>query len=68
MQHLTLEKSPQMQQDIDVLKSFFGTVSEGAAVRSAIIFAQLLARCAKNKTIIVRDLNKGGHARIIIST
>jgi hypothetical protein len=64
MAQFTMENDPKTQADIDTAKKFFGTWSEAAAVRASIQLAQVLARTAKNKVIILVNQNTGEDVHI----
>lgn len=64
MGRLTLSANAQTRADVEVAKKFFGTVSADAAIRSAILLAQHVTRTAKDRTILVHDLNQGGFLRV----
>jgi hypothetical protein len=58
MSQLTFQLDDNSEKAIEELKTFFGTKSSAAAVRSALALVRTLAPASKDRTVIVRNQNK----------
>ncbi len=67
MAQMTFQLDDNSEIAIDELKEFFGTKSGAAAIRSALALARAIVPTSKDRTLVVRDLNKGEDVKIVVA-
>ncbi len=67
MAQLTFQLDSNSASAIEELKTFFGTSSNAAAVRSALAFTRAVVPTSKDRTVIVRDQQKKEDVRIVVA-